>query len=125
MLFELPATRYSLGLYVGEFLLQPPSFSIKRLVLWYMQNRSVFGKVSIFGGVEECQGFVILRVADRIIRMRMTLHAIHSQTVEHRPGRRRPIHHCDCAEFLVIRSAFIIDWCLAMEGRCDLSLKRS
>ena len=55
----------------------------------------------------------------------MTLDAIDGETVQHRPRRRRPIHDSDGAELFVVRTAFIVDGCLAMERCCDPILKRS
>ena len=56
--------------------------------------------------------------------MRMALDAIDGETVQHRPRRRRPVHHRDGAELFVIRTAFIVDRCLAME-RCRNPILKS
>ena len=55
--------------------------------------------------------------------MRVALHAIDCDPVQHRPGCGDAVHNRDHAEFLIIGAALVVAWSLPMKGASDAVLK--
>ena len=91
-----------------HFLLKVRGLWIFRFVFGNMQYRSVLWQIGVAGCVEECKRLVIVRVTNRIVRMGMALHTIHSEAIQYGPSGRRAVHRRDQAKLFVVGAAFVI-----------------
>ena len=81
-------------------------------------------EVGIAGVVEEGHRGVVFLVLDRIVGMRVALHAAHGDALPGFPGRGDAVHDGGGAEFLVIGPAFGVGLRVAVEVRGDEVVER-
>ena len=83
LIFQIPACLNHRRRQSRNFLLQLRRFRISRVVLGNPQHGRVTRVVGILRCIKEGERLVILVVMNRIVRMRVALHAIHRQSIEH------------------------------------------
>ena len=97
---------------------------VSGLVQGHSQLREIFLKIGILALVEKFHKVIKLLMLDRIIRMRVTLHAAETHAHERFPCGIHAIHHGGNAELFVIGSTLAVDLGETTEGGGDFLFER-